>query len=166
MNTFTVILKKKKKNINSSLLWKKTYANEKKVFEFHLHFGRYMNSRRAKLTFVALIRQSARHLVILSWQVKTLLSMTNRTYTCCRTLHWTWNQSEKSYIHYVKIYKFLNINLNINIAITIKFTCTKPMPAQSDAHYYQSLNGKKRKSYFVIHSNTCISKLHRFNLTL
>lgn len=135
MNTFTVIFFFKK-NINSSLLWKKTYANEKKVFEFHLHFGRYMNSRRAKLTFVALIRQSARHLVILSWQVKTLLSMTNRTYTCCRTLHWTWNQSEKSYIHYVKIYKFLNIN----IAITIKCTCTKPMPAQSEAHSKYTLN--------------------------
>lgn len=135
MNTFTVIFFLKK-NINSSLLWKKNICNWKKVFEFHLHFDRYMNSRRAKLTFVALIRQSARHLVILSWQVKTLLSMTNRTYTCCRTLHWTWNQSEKSYIYYVKIYKFLNIN----IAITIKFTCTKPMPAQSEAHSKYTLN--------------------------
>lgn len=135
MNTFTVIFFKKRTLIRL-YFEKKTYANEKKVFEFHLHFGRYMNSRRAKLTFVALIRQSARHLVILSWQVKTLLSMTNRTYTCCRTLHWTWNQSEKSYTHYVKIYKFLNIN----IAITIKFTCTKPMPAQSEAHSKYTLN--------------------------
>lgn len=60
---------------------------KKNIFEFHLHFGRYLNSMHAELTFVTLIRQSARHLVILSWQVKTLLSMTNKTYTCCPTLH-------------------------------------------------------------------------------